>query len=66
MFLLGIVSPFLEDENPIDIDTLVGKPPSLSRPRQLCPCFPFFSSTPEETGSGVAPRPSLLQRGVDL
>jgi len=38
-----------------------------SCPRMPWTRCPFCStSTPQETGSGVASRPSLLQRGVDL
>jgi hypothetical protein len=66
MFLLGILSPFLEDENPIDSDALVESPPALSCPRQPRPRFPFCSSILEETGSGVARRPLRPQRGVGL
>jgi len=62
MLLLAILSPFLEHDNPIIVSPL-----ALS-----CPCVPWTrcpfgsTSTPEETGSGVTPRPSLLQRGADL
>jgi hypothetical protein len=70
MSALGSLSPFLENENQFVCFTF--RMPVWNQAVLGCPRLPWTrcplcsTSTPEETGSGVAPRPSLLQRGADL
>ena len=70
MSTLGSLSPFLKNENLFVSSTFrmpVWNQPVLGCPRLPWTRCPFCStSTPEETGSGVASRPSFLRRGVDL
>ena len=70
MCALGSLSLFLQNENQFvsfSFRMPVWNQPVLDCPRLPWTRRPFCStSTPEETGSGVAPRPSFLRRGVDL
>jgi len=69
MSALGSLSPLLEGAYQFvsfTFRTLLRNQPVLSYPR-LPWTRPFCSASAlEKTGSGVAPRPSLLHRGADL
>lgn len=70
MSAFGCLSPFLENENLFVSSAFrmqAWNRPALSFPRPPWTRCPFCStSSLEVTGSTVAPRPSLLRRGVDL